>query len=155
MVDVVSIEKRSQMMAGIKSKNTKPEILVRKILHLGGYGFRLHRKELPGKPDIVLTKWKCVIFVHGCFWHGHERCPLYRPPKSRSFFWDTKISKNKARDDHVRSEYDRIDWRYLEIWECALKGRARLGGPEFQSKIFEAVENCKQQNFEVRGYEVE
>ncbi len=110
VVDVVSPEKRSQMMAGISGKNTKPEIFVRKILHRMGYRFRLHKKDLPGKPDIVLPRYKIVIFVQGCFWHGHENCHLFRLPKSRTEFWEAKIVGNKARDEKVLMELSQLGY---------------------------------------------
>lgn len=126
MVDIVDPEKRSQMMAGIKAKNTKPEVLVRQILHKLGFRFRLHHKDLPGKPDVVLSKWNAVIFVHGCFWHGHEDCTLFRLPKTRTEFWANKIASNKMRDDAVREAYKSTNWRVIEIWECATKGRKSI-----------------------------
>jgi len=126
MADIVSPAKRSRMMAGIKGKNTKPEIMIRKLLHRHGFRFRLHRKDLPGRPDIVLTKYKAVIFVNGCFWHGHENCKLFRIPKSRSDFWENKINGNKQRDLE-KVEKLRLDWRVVFIWECAVKGTQKLG----------------------------
>lgn len=102
MVDIVSKEVRSRMMAGIKGKDTKPEILVRQLLHRNGFRFRLHQKHLPGRPDIVLKRFNAVIFVNGCFWHGHHRCHLFRLPKSRRDFWQDKIWANRERDDRKR-----------------------------------------------------
>jgi DNA mismatch endonuclease, patch repair protein len=97
MADIVPKAKRSEMMAGIRGKNTRPEMLVRRALHAHGYRFRLHRKDLPGKPDIVLPKYRAVIFVHGCFWHGHD-CHLFKWPKTREDFWIQKIKNNQERD---------------------------------------------------------
>ena len=114
------------MMAGIKGKNTKPELLVRSLLHRLGYRFRLHRKDLPGRPDIVLPKHRAVILVHGCFWHGHDNCPLYRLPKSRQHFWAAKIEQNKARDAANLERLLASGWRVAELWECAVKGRTAL-----------------------------
>lgn len=126
MADIVSPAKRSRMMAGIKGKNTKPEIVVRQLLHRHGFRFRLHRKDLPGRPDIVLPKYKSAIFVQGCFWHGHEDCHLFRLPKSRTEFWQEKIGGNIARDEKKRLALQEMDWRVLWIWECSLKGKTRL-----------------------------
>jgi DNA mismatch endonuclease (patch repair protein) len=112
-------------MRAIRSKNTQPEIQVRKLLHAAGFRFRLHRKDLPGNPDIVLPKHRAVIFVHGCFWHGHQ-CHLFKLPGSRTEFWQGKISKNQQRDIRDIRELQEIGWRVLTIWECALKGKHRL-----------------------------
>ncbi|WP_082336990.1 very short patch repair endonuclease [Porphyrobacter sp. AAP60] len=126
MADIVNTRKRSEMMAGIRAKDTKPELVVRRLLHSLGYRFRLHCKDLPGKPDIVLPKWRTVVLVHGCFWHGHANCPLFRPPKSRTEFWTKKIRANEERDDLVRLKLSSLGWRIVEVWECAIKGRQRL-----------------------------
>lgn len=126
MADVVSPQKRSEMMSGIKGKNTKPEIIFRKILHSRGFRFRLHNKDLPGKPDLVLPKYKAVIFIHGCFWHGHEDCKLFRLPKSRIDFWQQKITGNMERDKRRLPVLEEAGWRILIVWECALKGKAEL-----------------------------
>lgn len=126
MADVVSKEKRSEMMAGIRGKNTKPELIIRRGLHALGYRFRLHRKDLPGNPDIVLPKYGAVIFVHGCFWHGHD-CHLFKIPSARPEFWQAKLERNRQRDVEVREALSRSGWRTLVIWECALKGKTRLG----------------------------
>lgn len=98
MVDIVDVSTRSRMMAGIKNRNTKPEILIRKLLHKKGFRFRLHVKDLPGKPDIVLPKYKALIFVNGCFWHGHINCHLFKLPATRTEFWQAKITRNQAND---------------------------------------------------------
>ena len=123
--DTVTPDVRRRMMAGIRGKDTKPEKAVRSALHRLGFRFRVHRKDLPGKPDLVLPKHKAVIFVHGCFWHGHD-CHLFKWPKTRSEFWRQKISSNVARDHkHILALADG-EWRVATIWECALKGRSRL-----------------------------
>lgn len=139
MVDIVSPEKRSTMMSGIRGKDTKPEIIVRKMLHSGGFRFRLHRKDLPGKPDIVLHKYRSVIFVNGCFWHGHENCRLYRLPKSQQEFWETKVSTNIARDQRKIAELTVSGWKVITVWECALKGSAALGNGKLLSQISAAL----------------
>jgi len=113
-------EKRSRNMSAIKSKNTKPEIAVRKLLHSMGYRFRLHRKDLPGSPDIVLPKYKTVIFVHGCFWHRHENCKYASNPKTRKEFWENKFKANVKRDKNNFKELKNLNWKVLVIWECEL-----------------------------------
>ena len=117
MADIVDKATRSRMMAGIKGKNTKPEIQVRKALHAAGFRFRLHDKKLPGKPDIVLRKYKTVVFVHGCFWHGHE-CEKFRWPKTRRAFWRKKILANRKRDSTAVRDLEKTGWVTVAIWEC-------------------------------------
>ena len=114
-------EQRSRNMSAIKSKNTKPEIAVRKLLHSMGYRFRLHRKDLPGSPDIVLPKYKTVIFVHGCFWHRHENCKYASTPKTRKEFWENKFKTNLKRDAEVQEKIKNIGWQSVVIWECETK----------------------------------
>jgi len=123
MADVVSPEVRSRMMSGIRGKNTKPEIILRKGLHKAGFRFRLHT-ALPGRPDMVFAKRKAVIFVHGCFWHGHG-CHLFRWPQSRREFWRTKITGNVTRDRKNIEMLAAQGWRVGTVWECALKGKNR------------------------------
>ena len=118
MTDILSKEKRSWNMSRIRSGNTKPEIAVRRTLHVLGYRFRLHRKDLPGKPDIVLPKYKTVIFVHGCFWHRHENCRYSYNPKSRAKFWQDKFTANIERDKRSAADLKMLGWRQLVIWEC-------------------------------------
>lgn len=129
MNDVVDSATRSRMMSGIKGKNTKPELMVRSGLHRLGYRFRLHRKDLPGKPDLVFAKHRAVIFVHGCFWHYHD-CHLFKMPSTRREFWETKIGRNRERDREVQAALRAAGWRSLVIWECALKGKGRLEADE-------------------------
>ena len=124
MTDVVDRKTRSRMMSGIRGKNTKPELLIRKGLHARGFRFRLHDKHLPGKPDLVLPKYGAVIFVHGCFWHGHD-CHLFKWPKTRRAFWHKKITRNKSKDTESYEILKKDGWYILTIWECALKGRTR------------------------------
>lgn len=124
MPDVVSKAKRSEMMAGIRGKDTRPELIIRRGLHTLGYRFRLHRKDLPGRPDIVLPKHRAVIFINGCFWHGHD-CHLFKWPKTREEFWREKIGKNRERDAKARDALRTAGWRSIVIWECALKGKYR------------------------------
>ena len=116
-MDIVSQSVRSRMMSGIRGKNTEPELVVRSAAHALGLRVRLHDRQLPGTPDLVLRKHRVVIFVHGCFWHRHE-CPLAAVPKSRTDFWMTKFADNQRRDARNRVELANLGWRVLEIWEC-------------------------------------
>lgn len=125
MADVVTKEKRSAMMAGIKGKNTQPEIAIRKALYGKGYRYRLHAKDLPGKPDLVFPKYRTVIFVHGCFWHRHN-CHLFKWPSTRREFWEEKITGNANRDILHRTRLVEAGWKIVIIWECAMKGKHRL-----------------------------
>ena len=118
MVDVVDKKTRSRMMSGIRGKNTKPELQVRKSLHARGFRFRLHAKELPGKPDLVLPKHRAVIFVHGCFWHRHQGCRFAVVPKSNSEFWARKLDSNRERDLLHGQQLSSLGWRVFTIWEC-------------------------------------
>lgn len=127
MTDLVSKEVRSRMMAGIRAKDTKPEIIVRKAIHARGLRFRLHRKDLHGKPDIVLPRFKAVIFIHGCFWHGHE-CQLFHWPASNPEFWKNKITGNRRRDIETAEKLIGDGWRVARVWECAVRGRNKDAG---------------------------
>ena len=120
MTDVHSPEVRSKNMRAIRSKDTKPELLVRKGLHAAGFRFRLHKAGLPGKPDLVLKKYRTVIFVHGCFWHGHD-CKYFKTPKTRPDFWMSKIESNRARDKVNIKNLNLLSWHVILIWECATK----------------------------------
>lgn len=111
-------------MSRIKGKDTKPEMLVRKFLHANGFRYRLHVKDLPGKPDIVLPKYKTVIFVHGCFWHGHEHCRYFVVPKTRTDWWLNKINGNVANDRKAIKALRKDRWRIITLWECELKPAA-------------------------------
>ncbi len=121
MADVHTKEQRSYNMSRIRSTNTKPEMLVRKFLHAHGYRYRLHVKNLPGKPDIVLPKYKTVIFVHGCFWHGHEGCKYYVVPKTKTEWWLNKINTNIANDTKAIAALKKAGWKIITLWECDLK----------------------------------
>jgi DNA mismatch endonuclease (patch repair protein) len=125
MADIVSPEKRSQMMSGIRGKNTKPEIAIRKALHKLGFRYRIHVKNLPGKPDLVFPKYNAVLFIHGCFWHGHEDCPLFRWPSSRTEFWKTKITRNRELDKTAVYKLRLDGWRVGSIWECSMRGKSK------------------------------
>lgn len=124
--DVVDKATRSRMMSGIRSKNTRPEVFLRKGLHALGFRFRLHVKEIPGKPDIALPKYKALIIVHGCFWHGHD-CHYFKLPKTRTEFWRTKIDSNKNRDIVTQQKQHEMGWRTLVVWECAIRANQKQG----------------------------
>lgn len=125
MADVHSKETRSYNMSKIKGKDTKPEMLVRKFLFANGFRYRLHDKKLPGKPDIVLPKYKTVIFVHGCFWHGHEGCKYFVVPKTRTEWWLNKINHNIENDQKANIALQNEGWKILTIWECDLKSNRK------------------------------
>lgn len=122
--DVVDPATRSRMMSGIRGRDTKPEMLIRRGLHARGYRYRLHSRRLPGRPDLVFPSRRAVIFVHGCFWHGHG-CRLFKWPSTRAEWWREKIEANRARDQSVREQIADLGWRQLRVWECALKGPQR------------------------------
>ncbi|MBT3429989.1 MAG: DNA mismatch endonuclease Vsr [Proteobacteria bacterium] len=124
LADRISPEKRSWNMSRIRGKDTKPELRVRSQLHRMGYRFRLHRKDLPGRPDIVLPKYATVIFVHGCFWHRHKGCRFAYTPKTRVEFWETKFEQNVRRDRRNEAALRKRGWRIIRIWEC------RTGDPQ-------------------------
>lgn len=125
MTDIHSKETRSFNMSRITAKDTKPELLVRKYLFSKGFRYRVNVKDLPGKPDIVLPKYRTVIFIHGCFWHGHEDCKYFVIPKTRTEWWTEKIRKNTERDKKVHTELKAISWNIMTIWECQLKAQKR------------------------------
>ncbi|MGH9874814.1 MAG: very short patch repair endonuclease [Pyrinomonadaceae bacterium] len=125
-MDILDEKKRTEIMSRVRSCNTGPEIRVRQILHGLGYRFRIHRKDLPGTPDIVLPGCKSVILVHGCFWHRHERCRDATTPKTRSGFWRKKFAENVARDRRNIASLRKLGWRFLVIWECDLRNEQDL-----------------------------
>lgn len=151
MVDIVDKKTRSKMMAGIRGKNTNPEIRVRKALFARGFRYRLHPAEMPGKPDIVLPKFSAVIFVNGCFWHGHD-CNLFKLPSTRKLFWKEKIEKNKSNDAKALQTLMGKKWRVLVIWECALKGRTRLSFEEVMERAARWIKAGSNYD-EIRGAE--
>jgi len=126
MADHLTAERRSWNMSRISAKNTKPELAVRLLLHRMGYRFRLHRKDLPGRPDLVLPKYGTVVFVHGCFWHGHKGCHRANIPKSRRSYWIDKLAKNAERDKRNQRKLRKAGWRVLTVWECRTKDLSRL-----------------------------
>lgn len=140
MADVHSKEIRSYNMSRIKGKNTKPEIVVRKFLFSHGYRYRINDSKLPGRPDIVLKKYETVIFVNGCFWHGHDRCRKFVLPKTNSDWWLKKITTNRERDDKNKSSLQKAGWRVLTIWECQLKCNVK---DETLNNLIEELENYR------------
>ena len=126
MTDRLSPEKRSHIMSMIRSKDTKPEILVRRYLFHAGFRFRVNVRKLPGTPDIVLRKYKTAIFINGCFWHGHENCKYFRLPKTNIDFWQKKIERNKERDKKEQCQLAAMGWHCITIWECQLKPKIRM-----------------------------
>ena len=138
-MDIISEERRSWNMSRIKGKDTKPELVVRSILHKMGYRFRLHRKELPGKPDIVLPKYKTVIFVHGCFWHRHKKCKFAYTPKSRVKFWKDKFAETVKRDKQHLKQLKENGWEVFIVWECETKDMDKL--KKIINKISQEI-NC-------------
>ncbi|WP_280641795.1 very short patch repair endonuclease [Anaeroarcus burkinensis] len=125
-MDKFSVEKRSKIMARIRSHNTKPELIVRSMLHKAGFRFRVNKKTLPGKPDIVLAKYKTVIFVHGCFWHSHPGCRRASLPQTNTEFWKEKLEKNKLRDEKEVEELKELGWSVVIVWTCQLKDKNSL-----------------------------
>lgn len=142
MSDVHSPEVRSYNMSQIKGKNTRPEIIVRRFLFSKGYRFRIHANHLPGKPDIVLPKYNTVIFVHGCFWHGHEGCMYYVIPKSRSEWWQDKINTNRNNDKANLITLKKLGWKIRIIWECELKSSKREKTLNYLVKYLKVGHTC-------------
>lgn len=124
MADVHTPEQRRHNMRRVRGRDTEPEMLLRRGLHGRGFRYRLHQRTLPGRPDLVFPRYHAVIFVHGCFWHGHD-CPLFRWPATRREFWEKKIGDNRARDARAIEALQNEGWRVLIVWECALRGPAR------------------------------
>lgn len=137
MTDTMTLEQRSRCMAAIRGKDTKPEMIVRKYLFSRGLRFRVQVRKLPGNPDIVLPKYKTVIFVNGCFWHGHEGCKYFRPPKSNVEFWKSKIERNVARDIRNEEELTALGWRVLRVWECDIRKVA--GREEYLRPLYDSI----------------
>lgn len=129
VTDTLTQTQRSEQMARVRHKDTKPELAVRRLVHSLGYRFRLHRSDLPGKPDLVFPGRGKVIFVHGCFWHRHNGCPNTRLPKSRLDFWRPKLEANKLRDTKHKRKLTKLGWKYLVVWEC------EVGKPQIVDRI--------------------
>lgn len=146
--DVLTPEQRSLVMSRIRSKDTKPEMLLRRGLHGRGLRFRLHGADIPGKPDMVFPKYRVVVFVHGCFWHGHG-CSLFKWPQTRPGFWKTKINHNMERDRKVRTAVTAAGWRMIIVWECALKGKYRRSLQDVLNDVETFVRNDRKQVVEI------
>lgn len=130
MADTLTPARRSWNMAQVRARDTAPEMTVRRLAHALGYRFRLHRRDLPGKPDLVFPRWRLAMFVHGCFWHSHQdaRCADARKPKSNRDYWLPKLEGNRARDARNAAALERLGWRVAVVWECESRDRAALGG---------------------------
>ncbi len=126
MTDIVDKQTRSRMMAGIKGKDTKPELVLRRALHARGFRYRLHSKNVPGRPDLVFPKHHAIVFVHGCFWHRHERCRYTTTPSTRPEFWQAKFDANVIRDAAIRGQLIEAGWRVATVWECSLRKTDQL-----------------------------
>lgn len=126
MTDIVSSETRSRMMAGIKGRDTRPEIAVRRYLHAAGLRFRVNDRRLPGTPDIVFPRWRVAVFVHGCFWHRHPGCPYTTTPATRAAFWNSKFTANMERDARNLAALESLGWSTLVMWECESRSEATL-----------------------------
>lgn len=137
VADVHTPEQRHKNMVAIRSKDTKPEMAVRKFLFAKGLRYRLHDPKLPGKPDIIFPKYRTVVFIHGCFWHGHEECRYFKLPKTRTDFWKNKIEINKARDEKNTKMLEKLGWRILCVWECQLKQEAAVTLEKLFNNIIE------------------
>lgn len=139
-MDIWDKKKRSEVMSKIRSKNTKPEMVLRKALFAKGFRYRINYKKLSGKPDIVLPKYKTAIFVHGCFWHGHENCKISHIPKSNTEFWEHKISTNRERDKNNIMQILSLGWKVLTVWECEISQKTL---PNILDKIIEILHEKK------------
>ena len=139
MEDKITPSQRSHCMSRIRGKNTKPEIMVRKGLHARGFRFRIHNKSLPGSPDIVLPKYGVAIMVNGCFWHGHKGCRYATKPKTNVEFWETKIARNRHRDEVTNAHLEALGWHVITVWECELRGESILA-----SRLDELAEEIRE-----------
>ncbi|MGF7170807.1 DNA mismatch endonuclease (patch repair protein) [Sphingobium xanthum] len=141
MVDVVDAATRSRMMSGIRGKNTKPEILLRRVMHARGFRYRLHDRKLPGHPDLVFPRYHAVVFVHGCFWHRHEECRFATIPATRPEFWTEKFQANVARDSKNEVMLNEAGWRIAVVWECSLKRSAGNVGEQLSAWLESATDD--------------
>lgn len=134
MADRLTPEQRRLNMSRVRSKDSAAELAVRRMLHAGGFRFRLHRADLPGKPDVVMPRYHAVVLINGCFWHGHD-CQLFRLPTTRTDFWAAKIAANRLRDERVVEDLATLGWRVAVVWECAIRGRGRLDGGSLRKRL--------------------
>jgi DNA mismatch endonuclease (patch repair protein) len=145
MIDVLTPAQRQLNMSRIRGKDTKPEMIIRKGLHAAGLRFRLHAKDLPGRPDLILPRYRAAIQVHGCFWHGHN-CPMCRLPATRGEFWSAKILGNRERDERTSAALLVSGWRLLTVWECSLRGPARRPAGEVISSCTEFIRSAEKES---------
>lgn len=150
--DVLTPEQRRLVMSRIRCKDTKPEMIMRYGLHGRGLRYRLHGTDIPGKPDMVFPKFRVVVFVHGCFWHGHG-CSLFKWPKTRSSFWKAKINRNMERDREVRVSLKSAGWRAIVVWECALRGKYRRALQDVLSEAEAFIRHGRESISEISEYE--
>ena len=150
--DVLTPEQRRLVMSRIRNKDTKPEMLLRRGLHGRGLRYRLHGAGIPGKPDMVFPKYRAVLFVHGCFWHGHG-CSLFKWPQTRAAFWKSKISGNMERDRKVRAALTMAGWRTIVVWECALRGKHRKLLQDVLSDVEALVRHGREPHTEIAEFE--
>ena len=152
-MDIWDKEKRSQVMSKIRSKNTRPEMILRKALFARGFRYRVNDKRLPGTPDIVLPKYKTVIFVHGCFWHGHEGCKHASTPKTNTEFWVDKIITNKKRDKIHTGQLISLGWTVLTVWECDIRHNFKRDLPRLIDNVEAAILRGKSKKISIKIYE--
>ena len=152
VTDVLTPEKRRLVMSRIGGKDTKPEMILRRGLHSHGLRYRLHGADLPGRPDLVFPKYRAVVFMHGCFWHGHG-CSIFRWPKTRAKFWKTKINRNIERDKNALAALKAEGWRVLVVWECALRGRHRRAVEDVLSHAATLIRQGRESVVEIGEYE--
>lgn len=150
MPDIVDPATRSRMMSGIRGKNTRPELVIRSLLHKQGFRFRLHVRELPGKPDIVLPKYRAVVLVNGCFWHGHD-CALFKWPQTRADWWREKLERNRSNDLRARTALREEGWRVAVVWECSLKGSERLELSQVERLLVDWLRSNDTSELTIRG----
>lgn len=150
MPDVVDAETRSRMMSGIRGRNTKPEMIVRHLLHRKGFRYRLHVSSMPGKPDLVMPRHRAVVLVNGCFWHGHD-CHLFKWPSTRPGWWRAKIDRTRETDREAFAALKADGWRIAIVWECALKGRTRLGVDEVADQLSQWLLSKSQEDVSIEG----
>ena len=143
MSDRLTPAERSLRMAAVRQKNTGPEIFVRQLIHRAGFRFKLSNQQLPGSPDILLVRWRKAIFVNGCFWHGHD-CHLFKLPATRTAWWAEKVHGNRLRDQRAEAELAKAGWRIVTVWQCALKGKHKLGVSALQELLVEAIQSRAQ-----------
>jgi DNA mismatch endonuclease (patch repair protein) len=152
MTDIVDSATRSRMMSGIRAKNTKAEVEIRKRLFAAGFRYRLHDTKLPGKPDIIFPSYKAVIFIHGCFWHAHD-CELFKVPSTRKAFWHKKLNRNREKDEENNRNLKKDGWRIMTIWECSFRGAGKKRDKQIDVIIKKAVKwlTSGKRSIEMRG----